>query len=183
MTTPRTSADSISRLARAARDEVSNALVDGATWRTVAEICERHGLRGVTAQNVTNYRRGAHRRWLEREERLAAIRRDSEATADIVAHFTRHGGSPAEAGVLAAAEILSRSLAGLGPETLAELIADEPKTFFSAVRELSRLTAVLDRRPAPPAPPAADASDRPPLGPDDIRQIFGLPPAAPAPDK
>lgn len=177
---PRTAADAISRLPRSARDEISRALQDGATWRTVARIAEKHGLKGVTAQNVSNYRHGAHKRWLEREERLLAIRRDSETTADIVRHYTQHGGSPAEAGILAAAELLSTAMVGLGPQQLAELIADEPKTFFRATRELARLTTLLDRRPLP------EDSDQPPgpgedLTPQErenaIRQIFGLPPA------
>lgn len=71
----RTASDSISRMPRPMRDAVSRALADGATWRRVARVCADGGFPGVTAQNVTNYRKGAHQEWLRREERLDAVRR------------------------------------------------------------------------------------------------------------
>ena len=73
----RTALDSISRLPEHARDEISRALSDGRTWRHVAKLCEKHGLKGVQAQNVTNFRNSkTHLSWLARQERIAAIRAD-----------------------------------------------------------------------------------------------------------
>ena len=143
---PRTAGDAISRMPRKVRDAVSTALVDGADWRKVAAICKDHGFPGLQAQNVTNYRKGEHQKWLAREERMEVIRRDSEATSQIVRHYVDNGGSPAEAGLLAASEIMSQALVGLGPEAMQILIADDPKALFGITRELSRVAELLNKR-------------------------------------
>lgn len=180
-TTPtRTAAASISRMPRSVRDEVSRALEEGADWKAVREICSAAGFPGVRAQNVTNYRKGAHRDWLRREERIEALRRDSEATAAVVEHYVRNGGSPAEAGLLSAAEMMSQALAGIGPETLAGLIATDPKAVFGMTRELARVAEMLRtkahdaREEAQPAGDAAPAPS-PEARAAALKEIFGLP--------
>jgi hypothetical protein len=145
-TVPRDASAAISRMPRKVKDAVSNSLLDGADWRKVAAICKEHGFPGVQAQNVTNYRKGYHQEWLKREERMEVIRRDSEATAQIVRHYVDHGGSPAEAGLLAASEIMSQALVGLGPEAMQILIADDPKALFGITRELARVAELLNKR-------------------------------------
>lgn len=142
----RTAAAAISRMPRALRDQVSQALVDGADWRKVSKMCAAAGHPGVNAQNVTNYRQGAHKEWLARQERMEAIRRDSEATAEIMRHYQANGGSPAEAGLLAASEILSGALRGMGPETIQILLADDPKSLFAVTRELARIADLVGQR-------------------------------------
>jgi len=168
----------ISRQPRALRDKVSRALVDGADWRRVQLICREAGLPGVTAQNVTNYRQGAHQEWLAREERIEAARRDSEMTAALISHYTESGGSPAEAGLMAASEILASALAGMGPEAIRELVATDPKALFSVTRELSRVAELLAKRrevarstPAPVEEVVVSAEERTRM----MREIFGLP--------
>lgn len=182
-TTPtRTAAAAISRMPRSVRDEVSRALEEGADWKAVREICAAAGFPGVRAQNVTNYRKGAHRDWLRREERIEALRRDSEATAAVVEHYVRNGGSPAEAGLLSAAEMMSQALAGIGPQTLAGLIATDPKTIFGMTRELARVAELLRAKradeQAAAGSPAADAA-APEPSPEAraaaLKEIFGLP--------
>ena len=143
ISTGRNAGHAISRMPRAVRDAVSNALEDGADWKEVREICARAGFQGLRPQNVTNYRKGYHQHWLRKQERLEAIRRDSDATAAIVAHYVKEGGSPAEAGLLAASEIMAQALNGLGPETMQILIADDPKALFSITRELARVAKLL----------------------------------------
>lgn len=174
----RTAGHAISRLPKPVRDEVSRALVDGATWKDVSDICDKHGHPGIRPQNVTNYRKGAHREWLRREERLDALRRDSEATADIVTFYREHGGSPAEAGLLAAAEMLSKALIDQGPETMKQLIADEPKAVLGMMRELTRVSELI-RSKTPDARPDGDSENTPALTPEQraaaMKEIFGLP--------
>ena len=145
-TLPRDAGSAISRMPRNTRDAVSVAMEDGADWRDVAKICKSAGFDGVRPQNVTNYRKGAHQEWLQRQERLEAIRRDSETTAAVVRHYAENGGSPAEAGLLAAAEIMAQALHGLGPESMQVLIADDPKALFGIVRELSRVAGVIAKK-------------------------------------
>lgn len=74
MTTVRTAAAAISRMPARVQDAVSRCLADGGTWRDVASLCAAEGYPNVNAQNVTNYRKGAHKDWLARQERLVAAR-------------------------------------------------------------------------------------------------------------
>ncbi len=139
----RNAGNAISRMPRKVRDAVSHAIEDGADWRKVAAICNQHGHPGVRPTNVTNYRKGAHQDWIRKEERMEAIRRDSETTAAVVQHYVQNGGSPAEAGLLAASEIMAQALNGLGPETMRMLVAADPKALFSVTRELARVAKLL----------------------------------------
>jgi hypothetical protein len=168
----------ISRMPKAVREAVSAALLDGADWRAVRKICAEAGHPGVRAQNVTNYRKGAHKDWLAREERVEALRRDSEATAAVMAHYVQHGGSPAEAGLLTAAEMMNQALVNMGPETLCQLIADEPKAIFGMVRELSRVADLLSRKTHEARTRPAD-EEKATLTPEErtaaLKDIFGLP--------
>lgn len=142
----RDAGSAISRMPRKVRDQVSRELEDGADWKRIAHICKAHGYPGVRPQNVTNYRKGAHRDYLAREERIESIRRDSEATAAVVSHYVENGGSPAEAGLLAASEIMSKALVGMGPEMLQELMATDPKSLFGITRELARVAEMLGKK-------------------------------------
>lgn len=167
----------ISRLPRVTRDAVSRALEDGADWRAVAKICGAAGHPGVRPQNVTNYRKGAHKDWLARESRIEALRRDSESTAAVMRHYAEHGGSPAEAGLLAAAEIMSGAIATMGPEVMAQLVADEPKALLGMMRELARVAELLKKTKDTVA--GAPVEEKPTLTPDQrmaaMKEIFGLP--------
>ncbi len=174
---PRTAADGIARWRTdAERREVNEALDRGATWREIADICARHGRPGVTAANVSNYRKSRDRAdWLRRCERLEAIRAESDITAAIVRHYAEQGGSPAEAGLLAAAETLTRALGGISQADIAGLLADDPREFRRALESLAKVSAFLQRERAlrtaqpdnTPPPPAADPQAA-------IRLIYGL---------
>lgn len=144
----RNAGHAISRMPRAVRDKVSHCLEDGGDWHDVAKICKAAGFPGVRATNVSNYRKGAHEDWLRKEERIEAIRRDSESTAAVVQHYVTHGGSPAEAGLLAASEIMAQALNGMGPEAMKLLIATDPKALFGVTRELSRIAKLLTAKQA-----------------------------------
>ena len=139
----RNSGQAISRMPRTVRDQVSRALEDGADWKEVREICKAAGFPGVRPQNVTNYRQKSHKEWLAREERMEVLRRDSETTAEVVKFYVENGGSPAEAGLLRAGEMMSRALADMGQDAWTQLIADEPKTALAITRELARMADLL----------------------------------------
>lgn len=162
---------------RLTRDTVSRALEDGADWRDIAKLCEAAGHPGVRAQNVTNYRKGAHQDWLAREARIEAMRRDSESTAAVMRYYSENGGSPAEAGLLAAAEIMSGAISTMGPETMAQLVADDPKALLGMMRELARVAELLKKTKDTVA--GAPVEDKPTLTPEQrmaaMKEIFGLP--------
>ena len=141
--TTRTSSDSISRMPRGVRDAVSRALADGATWRRVARVCADAGFPGVRAQNVTNYRKGAHQEWLRREERLEAVRRESETTAAIMRHYAEHGGTPAEAGLLTAAEMLAGAVGDLSRAELGAMLKEKPEKVLGVMSQLARVAETV----------------------------------------
>lgn len=143
---PRTASDSIARMPRAIRDKISSALTDGCTWRTVAKIAAEAGYKGVNAQNVSNYRKGGHLDWLRNEERLEVIRRESDTTAHILRFYAEHGGSPAEAGVLAASEIMAKALSGMDAGTLQILMADDPSQFLKIAGSLVNISKFLEEK-------------------------------------
>jgi hypothetical protein len=144
----RDASHAISRMPRAVKEKISKLIEDGGTWRDAARICKAAGFPGVRPQNFTNFRKGWHQEWLAKEERLEAIRRDSETTAAVVKHYVTNGGSPAEAGLLAASEIMAQALNGMGPEAMKLLIATDPKALFSVTRELARVAKLLTAKQA-----------------------------------
>lgn len=177
---PRTAGAAISRMPKSVRDAVSRCLEDGGDWKAVRDICKAAGHPGVRAQNVTNYRKGAHKEWLAREERLEILRRDSEATAALMRHYTENGGSPAEAGLLAGAEMMCAALASLGPETYKSLLADDPKAAFKMMQELDRVAKLITaKRALDSLPQPATGTPAIALTPEQkaaaLKEIFGLP--------
>lgn len=138
MSAPRTASAAISRMPAKVQDEVSRCLDNGGTWRDAAAICERAGYPGVNAQNVTNYRKGAHRDWQARQERLETARAQYAWKVDLVRKYADEGG-PAEAGLAAALEMLEAALADVGAGDIKSLIADKPEKIFTVIKALSDL--------------------------------------------
>lgn len=138
MSTARTPSAAISRMPAKVQDEVSRCLDNGGTWRDAAAICERAGYPGINAQNVTNYRKGAHREWLARQERLETARAQYAWKVDLVRKYANEGG-PAEAGLAAALEMLEAALAGVNAGDIKSLIADKPEKIFTVIKSLSDL--------------------------------------------
>lgn len=174
----RNAGNAISRMPKAVRDAVSRALEDGADWKQVREICKAAGHAGVKPQNVTNYRKGEHQRWLAREERMEALRRDSETTAEVVKFYLENGGSPAEAGLITAAEMMNKALADLDVGTMKQLLADDPKAVFGILREMRGMAELLDKKKAAKAAQSA-TDEKLTLTPEQraaaMKEIFGLP--------
>lgn len=126
MSAARTASAAISRMPAKVQDEVSRCLDNGGTWRDAAAICERAGYPGVNAQNVTNYRKGAHLEWLRRQERVETARAQYAWKVDLVRKYAEDGG-PAEAGLAAALEMLESALSGVNAGDIKSLIADKPE--------------------------------------------------------
>lgn len=138
MTPPRTAAAAISRMPARVQDAVSRCLGDGGTWRDVAALCESAGYPHVNAQNVTNYRQGAHKDWLARQERLAAARDRYAWKVDLLKKYTEEGG-PAEAGLAAAMDMLESALDGLDVSDIQTMIADKPGKMLDIIKLMMSL--------------------------------------------
>lgn len=138
MSAVRTASAAISRMPAKVQDEVSRCLDNGGTWKDAAAICDRAGYPGVNAQNVTNYRKGAHQEWLQRKERLEAAQAQYAWKVDLVRKYAEDGG-PAEAGLAAALEMLESALAGVNAGDIKSLIADKPEKIFAVIKTLSDL--------------------------------------------
>lgn len=131
----RTASAAISRMPAQVQEVVSRCLGDGGTWRDVAGLCESAGYPGVTAQNVTNFRHGAHRVWMARQERLEQARAAYAWKIDLLNKYKTDGG-PAEAGLAAAMDMLEAALAGMDAGNIKELIADKPGKIFDLMKML-----------------------------------------------
>jgi hypothetical protein len=175
---PRTAGAAISRMPRPVRDAVSRCLQDGGDWKAVRDICKAAGHPGVRAQNVTNYRKGAHKEWLAKEERIEAMRRNSEATREAIQFYAANGGNPAEAGLLAAAEMMQKVITDMGFESFRIMAADKPEIVFKMLKELRGFSALLTQKSAT-LPDAPATPDKETLTPEQrtaaLKQIFGLP--------
>lgn len=174
----RNAGNAIARMPKAVRDAVSRAMVDGADWKAVRKICDAAGHPGVKAQNVTNYKKGAHQEWLKREERIEGLRRDSETTAEVVKFYVENGGSPAEAGLITAAEMMNKALSDLDAATMKQLLADDPKAVFGIMRELRGLAELLRAKKADAKQETGDApaaAMTPEQRAAAMKEIFGLP--------
>lgn len=134
----RTPAAAISRMPATVQDSISQALADGATWRTIADIAATAGFPGVTAQNVTNFRKGAHKKWLARQERLATARAAYAWKIELLNKYKAEGG-PAEAGLAAAMDMLESALSDISASDISALIADQPHKIFDIMRMLVSL--------------------------------------------
>jgi hypothetical protein len=110
---------------------------------------------------------------------MEALRRDSESTAEVVKFYVENGGSPAEAGLITAAEMMNKAIADMDPGAMKELIATDPKAVFGILRELRGLADLLRAKKQD----AKETSDghRPTLQitPEQraaaMKEIFGLP--------
>ena len=138
----RTASAAISRMPAKVQEAVSRCLADGGTWRDVAALCDASGYPGVTAQNVTNYRKGAHREWLDRQERLAQAQAAYSWKIDLLNKYKEDGG-PAEAGLAAAMDVLESALADVSAADIKDLIADKPAKIFDLVKMLVNLRREL----------------------------------------
>lgn len=157
----RNAGSAISRMPKVVRDAVSRALEDGADWKQVREICARAGHPGVRAQNVTNYRKGAHKEWLAKEERIESLRRNSEQTREAIRFYAENGGNPAEAGLLAAAEMMHKVIEDMGIESFQVMAADKPEIVFKMLKELRGFASIMGKHTATVAATPAPAETGP----------------------
>jgi hypothetical protein len=141
---PRTALDSIGRLPEHARDEISRAIADGKTWRQIAKICEGHGLKGVQAQNVTNYKKGKkHKEWVAKQERMAVIRMEQAEGRDIFDAALEGGMNPAEAACLLASRKMLATMKRIDLDTILDAAVDDPALNFRLIKMAQSLAGTL----------------------------------------
>lgn len=142
----RTALDSIGRLSEAARDEISRAIEDGRTARQIAVICERHGLKGVQSQNVTNYKKSRkHKEWQAKQDRIAAIRRDNAEGREIFEAAKADGMNPADAACAVLARKVLSTAQGIDLSII-DASEDAPKLYIQLIKAATALAKTL--RPA-----------------------------------
>lgn len=173
----RTALDSIARLPEQARAEVSRALADGKTWRAVAEICQRHGCKGVTPQNVTNYRQGAaHKAWLARQERIAAIQGEQAESREIFEAGVACGMNPAEAACFVSSRKILGMFQGMDLGAIEAAAADDPRLLIELMRAAVALAGELrkvkgrDESADAPRPGGVSKEEQARL----VREFFGI---------
>lgn len=153
----RTALNSISRQPETVRDEISRAILDGKTWRYVAKICERVGLKGVKAQNVTNYKQSkVHLAWLAKQERIAAIRADQAEGREIFEAARADGMNPADAACLVLSRKMLSAVQGIDLDVIDDAAQMDPRLYIQLIRAATALAKTL--RPARPTPGDREAS-------------------------
>lgn len=171
----KTSAHSISRLPQNQQNHISQMLLDGATAKQVSDYLVEQGYPSATSQNVSNYRLGAHKKWLQKQERLEAIREDAEKTSQLIAYYSAQGGSPAEAGLLTASELMVSALGKISPSDLLAMMADKPDKIIAVINSLIGVSKYIAERKAPEPCSSEESAKLPPqtrgLSADAMREI------------
>jgi len=159
----RTALESISRLPEHARDEVSRALDDGRTWRHIAKICEGHGLKGVQAQNVTNFRQSkTFKQWQAKQDRMAVIRSEQAESRDIFDAAIADGMNPADAACLLASRKILAAIEGIDMEVIHGVAEEDPRIYIEVIKAATALSKAL--KPDKAQPVRADAAKPTPTG-------------------
>jgi len=141
MSKPKSSRSSMSAIARMPaniQDKVSERLANGGTWRDVAALLESLGFSGVNAQNVTNYRRGAHKQWLAKQERLNSERQRYALRVEMVEKYAKEGG-PAEAALMTAMEMLEDAMGGFDAGDLRAMVSNKPEKLLSLMETMLKM--------------------------------------------
>ena len=173
----RTALDSLTRLPEAARDEISAALANGKTWRAIAVIAEKHGLKGVQPTNVTNYRQSkVHKAWQAKQERIAAIRADQANAQEIFEAARSEGLSPADAACAVAARKVLAAVEGLDLDAMLASSENPGTLAIGILRAATNLAETLRKVPRPVREP--DAAAAPKASAEEktqrMKEFFGL---------
>jgi len=134
----RTALAGIARMPASLQEKISRLLVDGGTWKQVSELCNKHGFDGVNAQNVTNYRRGAHAKWLAKQDRLNSERQRYALRVELVEKYAKEGG-PAEAALMSAMEMIEEAMGGFDVSDLRAMVENKPEKLLAMMETMLKM--------------------------------------------
>jgi hypothetical protein len=121
----------IARLPFQIREELNTKLRDGVTAPTLIKWLAQLGKKGISEQNITNWRQGGFQDWLKQEERNEAIRIQSEASLSLVKALQGQGSSLEEANSVLMASKIGEVLQDYDTVTLKELLKEKPDKIIS----------------------------------------------------
>ena len=117
-------------------------LRDGATYAAVSKWLEVSGTAGITEDNVRNWHNGhggpsGYLEWMQREERLDAMRRRSEWALEVVK--SGDVGQFSEAAILEAASSLFEVSSEFDIGRLKSRLDDDPALYLELTKAIARL--------------------------------------------
>lgn len=139
-TTPR---GKIGRLPVTLRDAVNGMIRDNKEAADIIAFLDSHGVSGVTAQNVSNWKSNGYTKWLANQERIDGIR----ATWDFAAQLARAESDEGIDGLTVASDAASRvaitrimsALEGFDDDRLLTTLRERPEKLFDLIHALSSL--------------------------------------------
>ncbi len=147
----------IGRMPKTVRDELNARLRDGESSATIlpwlnampavkAILKKRWRAEAVSDQNLSAWRNGGYKEWLQRQDELDQTKGLVEFSADLT---RKTGGSPADAAAnLSGSRLLAALDEHLTPSAISELLADRPKDLLSLVEKVVQLQAEENRKAA-----------------------------------
>jgi hypothetical protein len=136
---PRREMGKIAGLPKTVRDRLNQMLLDGVTYRKIAENLGDHGHgKALNEQNICQWRKSGHQLWLKQQERLDDMRSKREFAMDIVRE--NEGGEIQEASMQIAASQIYQVLIEFDLSSLEESLKDDPENYARIVNALFKLS-------------------------------------------
>lgn len=120
------------------RKAVNEMLRDGHTARSVIALLDGAGIKGVSEQNVTNWREGGYQDFLKEQSRLEEMQFKREFAMEIVRQ--NQGSQLQEATLHLAASQLYEALTDYDIGNLKNLLAEKPENYAAVVNSLAKLS-------------------------------------------
>jgi len=128
----------IARASYEVRKHVNELLRDGAPAKAVIAYLAAQGIKGVTDQNVTNWRDGGFQDFLKEQARLEEMQFKREFAMEIVRQ--NQGSQLQEATLHLAASQLYEALTDYDIGNLKNLLVEKPENYAAIVNSLAKLS-------------------------------------------
>lgn len=120
------------------RKAVNEMLRNGHTAKAVIALLDGAGIKGVSEQNVTNWREGGYQDFLNEQTRLEEMKFKREFAMEIVRQ--NQGSQLQEATLHLAASQLYEALTDYDIGNLKNLLAEKPENYAAVVNSLAKLS-------------------------------------------
>lgn len=139
-----TSTGKIGRLPAAVRSEVNQMIRDNRTADSIiAYLVKSEGVKGVSPQNISSWKKHGYQEWLRRQERIERMQGRREFAEKLVTIEGKDAGSalslPSEASAVLAVDLIQEVLEEFNPDLLNERLAEKPEKLIGLLDSLAML--------------------------------------------
>jgi hypothetical protein len=136
----------IARLSFELRSKVNEMLRDGVAYKAIIDFLDKNEVRGITDNNISNWKDGGHQEWLKDQARIDEIRARSEASLELVRQLNSEKTHIVDANQMVLASKISEVLNDVDETALKALIAIDPKRFFQLAALVNSQTGERTKR-------------------------------------